>query len=161
MEQLETKHLAPYLPYGLMTDKGKLISIQDVCRNVKIPILKFEVSINKYDITEQIIKYPDFEPSKYHYEAGLITKIKPILRPISSMVGENGFIMFELLGLDFTTQDNDVFVSEEGRVYFEDELNFNVQHLKYETIEKLFENHFDVFGLIEKGLAININTLGK
>ena len=29
----------------------------------------------------------------------------------------------------------------------------------YETIEKLFEWHFDVFGLIEKGLAIDINTL--
>lgn len=25
----------------------------------------------------------------------------------------------------------------------------------------LFENHFDVFGLIEKGLAIDINTLNK
>lgn len=29
----------------------------------------------------------------------------------------------------------------------------------YRNIEKLFEWHFDVFGLIEKGLAIDINTL--
>ena len=29
----------------------------------------------------------------------------------------------------------------------------------YGTVEKLFELHFDVFGLIEKGLAIDINTI--
>ena len=29
----------------------------------------------------------------------------------------------------------------------------------YWKIEKLFEWHFDVFGLIEKGLAINVNDL--
>jgi hypothetical protein len=29
----------------------------------------------------------------------------------------------------------------------------------YEDIVKLFEWHFDVFGLIDAGLAIDINTL--
>lgn len=29
----------------------------------------------------------------------------------------------------------------------------------YSDMEKLFENHFDVFGLIEKGLAIDLNTI--
>jgi len=28
-----------------------------------------------------------------------------------------------------------------------------------DIMEKLFEQHYDVFGLIEKGLAIDINTL--
>ena len=31
----------------------------------------------------------------------------------------------------------------------------------YEIVQKLLEWHFDVFGLIEKGLAIDINTLNK
>ena len=31
--------------------------------------------------------------------------------------------------------------------------------LEYPEYCWLFENHFDVFGLIEKGLAIDINTL--
>ena len=144
MEQLEVKHLAPYYSYKLMTDKGELLSMDYSRRNFKSPVVEIRMGVSQLYDTE-------FR----------VNEIKPILRPMSSMVGENGFIMFELLGLDFTTQDNDVFVSEEGRVYFEDESNFNVQHLKYETVEKLFEHHYDVFGLIEKGLAIDINSLGK
>lgn len=31
----------------------------------------------------------------------------------------------------------------------------------YGVMEKLFEWHFDVYGLIEQGLAVNINTLNK
>ena len=34
-----------------------------------------------------------------------------------------------------------------------------VLYLPYNIVSKLFENHFDVFGLIEKGLAIDINTI--
>lgn len=34
-----------------------------------------------------------------------------------------------------------------------------VESLPYDLIQKLFEWHFDVFGLIEEGLAIDINTL--
>jgi hypothetical protein len=30
---------------------------------------------------------------------------------------------------------------------------------KHQDVQKLFEWHFDVFGLISKGLAIDINTL--
>ena len=33
------------------------------------------------------------------------------------------------------------------------------KHLEYWIIEKLFKWHFDVFGLIDKGLAVDINTL--
>jgi hypothetical protein len=32
-------------------------------------------------------------------------------------------------------------------------------HLPYSVFKNLFEWHFDVFGLIEQGLAIDINTL--
>ena len=32
---------------------------------------------------------------------------------------------------------------------------------KYSVISKLFEWHFDVFGLINKGLAIDISTLSE
>ena len=36
---------------------------------------------------------------------------------------------------------------------------WRIETLPYWIVEKLFENHFDVFGLITLGLAININTL--
>jgi len=35
----------------------------------------------------------------------------------------------------------------------------NETYTRLNELDYLFENHFDVFGLIEKGLAININTL--
>jgi hypothetical protein len=61
------------------------------------------------------------------------------------------------------------FISEEDIV---DEMTHNellmmgnnidlVERLSYDVIKLMFKNHFDVFGLIEKGLAIDINTLEK
>lgn len=35
----------------------------------------------------------------------------------------------------------------------------NIQNMPYRTFEKLLELHFDVFGLIDKGLAIDLNTI--
>lgn len=37
--------------------------------------------------------------------------------------------------------------------------NFDVKHLNYYDFTRLAEKHCDLFGLIEKGLAIDINTL--
>lgn len=37
----------------------------------------------------------------------------------------------------------------------------NILEQKYSDIQKLLEWHFDIYGLIEKGLAIDINTLKK
>ena len=37
--------------------------------------------------------------------------------------------------------------------------NFEVKYLMHLDFEKLVSWHFDVFGLIEAGLAINKNTL--
>lgn len=36
---------------------------------------------------------------------------------------------------------------------------YGIEELKLSVYEKLLEWHFDIFGLIEKGLAIDINTL--
>lgn len=37
----------------------------------------------------------------------------------------------------------------------------DINYLPFGVIQKLFEWHFDVFGLIDAGLAIDINTLNK
>ena len=37
--------------------------------------------------------------------------------------------------------------------------NIELKSLPYECIEFMFKNHYDFFRLIEKGLAIDINTL--
>ena len=64
--------------------------------------------------------------------------IAPILRPISDLK-KNEF-PFEL------------------GTYTED-FKFYLKDTEYQFIEKMLELHFDVFGLIEKELAIDINSL--
>ena len=54
--------------------------------------------------------------------------------------------------------------TEKGKPIFESDFVANIMYsyygsLSYSVMEKLFEWHFDVFGLIEQGLAIDINTL--
>lgn len=62
---------------------------------------------------------------------------KPILRPLSDL-------KYKELGYD----------SIEFAIY-----NIKNKYANYINYEYCFEWHFDVFGLIEKGLAIDINTL--
>jgi hypothetical protein len=63
--------------------------------------------------------------------------IKPILRPISHL-----------------NEDNASFLSSEAYLLvLEDSLRLN--NMSYLDFEKLIENHYDVFGLIDKGLAIS------
>ena len=72
--------------------------------------------------------------------------VVPILRPLSDLTKEievNGvkFVPEELLSAHFEIQ------------YYGNMLHKNVQ--------KLYEWHFDIHGLIDQGLAIDINTLPK
>lgn len=68
--------------------------------------------------------------------------IKPILRPLSDLYKDNG--------KDAFINSNDI---EHISKYDE------VKTLQYCTVEYLISKHYDVFKLIPKGLAIDINTL--
>ena len=120
--KLELKHLAPYLPYGLMcqlTDQSK----------IKVAKLCGAYTDNSYAFFDTV-------ESEHGY-----SKIKPILRPLADL-------------------DNDEY---ENRIFNRDYIidKETDSELGYYEWCYLFENHFDVFGLIEKGLAIDINTLNK
>ena len=69
---------------------------------------------------------------------------KPILRPLSDLTIE--------FKDDFRFTERAITIHKYG-------LNHWLKGLRFDIVEFLFENHFDVFGLIEKGLAIDINTL--
>jgi len=131
--KLELKHLCSYLPYGLM------LSAEYMWPGCKIPLVVANYSSdmrNGINATEAI-------------ERGA----KPILRPLSDLTKE-----IEHNGERFVP------VIEWGWV--EDINRFNHNYFKYRfesywKFEQLINHHFDVFGLIEKGLAIDINTLEK
>ena len=132
--KLETKHLAPYLPY-----------------NLKCEVLN---SGQEKEIGEMIAVYNDgsacfgnIVESKKGFEY-----IKPILQPLFN---DN---------FDYTIFLMDNFPEEKWADAYNDIMNgvgfgVKIEQIPYELHEFLFENHIDVFGLIEKGLAIDINTL--
>tara|TARA_R110000787_G_C13282896_1_gene432723 strand:- start:319 stop:687 length:369 start_codon:yes stop_codon:yes gene_type:complete len=70
-------------------------------------------------------------------------QVKPILRPLSDYEKINE-ILDEM---------------SDYQIQMIDENPDLLKRLSYDVMEKMFKNHIDVFGLIEKGLAINKNTI--
>lgn len=129
MEKLKLKHLAPYLPYKL---KGNY-EVSEV-----VPSAKFELR-NKELRTDNV----DF----------FLNYAKPILRPLSDLTKE-----IEVNGEKFVPIE--YFLGDDGdNILNAFNHNKNSDVIEYVLVLKLLEWHFDIYGLIEKGLAINKNTL--
>ncbi len=75
-----------------------------------------------------------------------ILNAKPILRPLSDLTKEDWIDEFI-----FSSDLIESIIKRNG---------FEFAWLETSNYLKLLENHFDVFGLIEKGLAIDINKVG-
>lgn len=82
------------------------------------------------------LKYQDF------------VKFAPILRPLSDLRNN-----IEINGERFIPRDTLNFM------YPSESIGLNPASWSYRVIVKLFEWHFDVFGLIKNELAVDINTL--
>lgn len=162
--KLELKHIAPYLPYDLPMAyiiRGKIVEIGDLN---KVFIYR--------DATHPIRYGINYNDAEHEW------MFKPILRPISSMTKEEAYKLGTILISEADMEDKEIGVGEMklmGDTYptimyqdQEDEeysvmIRFSsigvcmsgIVMMSYEAYEWLFENHFDVFGLIEKGLAIN------
>ena len=142
--QLELKHLAPYLPYGLKWVKNKDASFpNDVWEMRQIHV--DDKGLIYGDAVDNI------DDDRYPYN---IDYSKPILRPLSDLTD-----MSKDFWIDFSEEveemntTNMIISIVEGSFYA---LNI---HKAFEVREVLFKMHFDVFGLIDQGLAIDINTI--
>lgn len=137
--ELELKHLAPYLPYELIVEdlqfdfRVKLMGIKKPNEDMRFHKLMELSSFKKIDIM-----------------------YKPILRPLSDLTKEiehNGKKFIPMNG--FFREASEILKKEleitRGKIMPE--------FLSYQIVSKLFEWHFDVFGLIDEGLAIDINIL--
>ena len=138
MEKLQLKHLAPYLPYNI---EVKNISLDEQCFAIG--------GISTMNI--------------YSIKNVLNGKIKPILRPLSDLTKEIEFNTEKFIPIDWfqneETNTDDYFDGNIWVEYLFNNENHGVEFIPYGMMVKLFEWHFDVFGLIDKGLAIDINTL--
>jgi len=132
---LTIKHLAGYLPYGLKFKRKDYIYIHTL------------LGISFEDIVFELGKTP-------------IKFIKPILRPLSDLtkeieVNEEKFVP--------TERFNKIRKWEGSPLAMTEHIIHNVKEHNLPTwiTQKLLEWHFDIYGLIENGLAIDINTLNK
>lgn len=139
--KLELKHIAPYLPYGLIVkhnDEDTLLT--DLHVSGIINPVKYEAGITSViDVDE----------------------VKPILRPISSMTLE------EIREMQGVVDNEGVYIAvSKSDIWFEEHvLDPNAGHMElyitdlYNAYEWLFKHHFDIFDLIDKGLAVDKTKL--
>lgn len=137
--ELTIEHLSPYLPYELRLwhkgYKGKNILECDVPTGI------YERPMSSVSMLS-VLKEDSF--------------LKPILRPISDLNLEwfqnsiDGDLENYLINCEPENKHLSIEVCDKV-------LGWSA--LSYEEYALLFRSHFDVFGLIENGLAIDINTL--
>lgn len=135
--KLELKHLAPYLPYRL---KGETITIYGKINYPKKAKVITELTVGN------IWNYGGKECPESK-------KFKPILKPLLDLNKPCPF----LIDLSFVEWCC-IPTTENPKI---DDLIKAIECKKVNALiwDSLFREHFDVFGLIEKGLAIDINTL--
>jgi len=170
--KLELKHLASYLPYGL-----KFRAKAEVWEMTCLYTLdEYKVWAHNYWDKDKLLYYPalnrksDFQGKGYR-----LSQIKPILRPLSDLTKEiehNGkkFVPFDRLSkfvgaVEPCDQIKKTFwITRSGNNDDGSILSFGAlcKHIdQFELFQKVLEWHFDIYGLIEQGLAIDINTLEK
>lgn len=137
-EKIELKHLAPYLPFGL-----KMCNYEK-----KLEFLLLSLSPNSdIDIISTDEVY-DGENGKgtnlYYFDR---QQFYPILKPLSQLTEQEvAKVEIALGGLS----NFGILTRIQQEVLF---------YSNYNMIEYLLSNHYDIFGLIEKGLAVDAKTL--
>jgi hypothetical protein len=131
MNKVELKHLAPYLPYGL-----------------KVELLNFPIGKH----------IREFELDCGH-DFGLYMQnnwVRPYLRPLSDLdnvtLRKAMYSIGHTSHIDWTTDERDYLIKKRGyNLWFND--------IPYAIVNYLFKNLYDVFNLIDNGLAYDIKTL--
>jgi hypothetical protein len=135
--KLELKHLAPYLPYELKVvhtnyiEFGKVVEKVDTLTGLYKDCCTFDLGADWYFNTDEND-----------------CSIKPILVPLKELQYYSNGIKH----LGYRTDKNN---------YLNLISDIICKRAGYDLMEMCFKEHIDVFCLIEKGLAIDKNTLSK
>lgn len=155
-QKLELKHLAPYLPYGL---KGILIHClkddflesDDWVDDIEIFSKGTIWTYAGYADEDLLIPLGDGDFSGFlirhgNSYASVGNSVKPILKLLSDLTKKelDNFTLGDTIAIENIIKDKDV---------------QQYQNIEYSAILYLLKNHYDFQLLIEKGLAIDINTL--
>ena len=143
-----------------MTQENKELLLKDLCARlpygVKIYINDTDVDIEKVGVlsmvdNDTVIAFTCDDSNTYNYVT--IHEVKPYLFPLSSMTKEQLFKAQEILG------KNEIEI-EDGFLSIIDSDRNTISYLEIlALLEWFYKNHFDINGLIEKGLAIDATNL--
>lgn len=162
--ELELKHLAPYLPYQLnvKTKIGNLILCQ-INNSTKWKAWFYFCKSSKNK--NQLYNFNNLINADGVGRGFLLKEINPFLKPLSDLIdniledgNDENYELYLQLSELLNTNDCTHFVKAliDNKYYAIDVRLWN------DIEEWLNKNHFDwKFNLIEKGLAIDINTLNK
>lgn len=156
-KSLEIKHLAPYLPYGL---NWYIEGMQGPEIMTMIGLSNGHVIFSQMDL--EIMDSLDLD------EHSALNPHKPALRPLSDLTKEiehNGkkyCVMSLWYSVPIKDEEN---YKLYGTIpdYWKTVINVmtRMKFIDYGFVKIMFEHHFDVFGLIDSGLALDINTIEK
>lgn len=147
--KLELKHLAPYLPYGLnfLTNKNKI----KYGEQTSLKSRGFSLDDDGNIVVEFLYK-DDLIFSNQ------MKSCQPILRPLTEIEDYFKKLFFE--ADEETTKYIDAeYLDTFGDMRIDNIMDHKIEYIPVGTYNLLLREKFDVFGLIEKGLAIDINTL--
>jgi len=152
--KLTLKHIAPYLPYGvefILSEEG-VFNLGSEYGNPYQAYKPMKIINMIFSDKIEVEVYGE----KQNWGAGFIEldEIKPILRPLSDLTKE-----IEVNGEKFVPTSK-----VEYQLTIQHVSNYpfdfaDLQRIPHRDFENLIKWHFDVFGLIPNGLAIDINTL--
>jgi len=131
--KLELKHLAPYLPHRL-----ELIFLKSGRRITMLSCFFDSDTLHVVDKNEGN-EYPL-----------TIWDFKPIMRPLSDLTKGIEIYNTITVPIDYISTSK----ANSQKIMRRVAHNLPLDNLEYWQVERLFELHFDVFGLIESGLAV-------
>lgn len=134
--KLEIEHLAAYLPFRLK------LSVFGICNG----FVCYLVANNR------ITSFKD----GMNINIAIEYKAKPILRPLSDI---NLEIIRELFGVEIHKFRFDPELDQDFALEVYTDIGWT--SLTFEEYQTLLAHHFDLFKLIPRGLAIDINTIEK
>ena len=140
--KLKLKHLAAYLPYGLRCNCMGLF-VDDFADD------KISVVVEMVGLTTEHVEI--HEIGRTVTEQYYLSDIYPILRPLSDLTKE-----IEVNGERFVPIEK-IAIYGNNKGYLEEAILTGL--VEVIVFNMLISWHFDAFGLIEAGLAIDINTL--
>lgn len=167
-ERLGLRHIAPYLPYGLRVKRGARILKMNLGQGSSVHWIGISSVLKWFN--------SDMESKPFILLRPLSDLIKPLPSgeiPLVEMakIVNTGYDGIEWDNIKIETEYNYSVIDEDYSLLF----RFNTENMYFDMnedgsgisgvphtdklFEYLFANHFDVFGLCDKGFAIDINKI--